>query len=106
MDQPMDKPLRQKSMLQILAGVDSNDKPILENVEAYRLEKDHHYELIKSPLFVRNLAAGDIFSLSPEAKALPKIVQRSGKLCLRVYRKENIEALELQLTPEVEKTGW
>lgn len=95
--------MRQKTMLQILAGVDSNEKPIMENVEVYRLEKEHHFELIKSPLFVRNMAAGDIFFLNQKEPGSAKILQRSGKLCIRVYRKENIESLELMLTPEVEK---
>lgn len=94
---------RHKSMLQILAGVDANEKPVLESVEVYALEKNHQYQLIKSPLFVRNLAAGDIFYLNPAEPGKVKVIQRSGKLCVRVYRKENIAELELRLTPEIEK---
>ena len=92
-----------KVLLQVLAGVDADDKAVMEHVEAYALEKDDYYELIKSPLFVRNLAQGDIFHLHNDDSGRVDVIQRSGKLCIRVYRKENIAELELRLTPEVEK---
>lgn len=99
----METDSRQTVELQLLAGVDAVGKSVMENVEVYALTKKNHFEMIRSPLFLRNLAAGDIFSIDGTKPGLTKVEQRSGRLCIRVFRKENIEELELRITPEVEK---
>lgn len=91
--------------LQLIAGVDSNGTPILERVSVLSQQREGHFKLLKSPVFLRNLAAGDIFSLSPQKPGLFQVVERSGKLCIRVFRKSGLEQIEEELTPQVEKLG-
>lgn len=97
----------QRAMLQLLAGVDSQGAPVMERVEAYAMEEKGCYEALRSPLFIRNLAAGDIFRIEASSQGDSQgqfsIVQRSGKLAVRVFCKTSIEELEQLLTPEVEK---
>ena len=98
-------PLRrtQEVRLQLLAGFDPQGQPVLEKLEAWALATEHCYELMRSPLFVRNLAAGDIFRLTRQTPGAFEVLRRSGRLTLRVYRRSDLDALERELTPEVEK---
>jgi hypothetical protein len=89
--------------VQLLAGTDSRGMPVLEKLEVKRLEQEGTYELLHSPLFVRDLAAGDVFSCENDNPASYTVIKRSGKLAVRVFCKENPEELETALTPEVEK---
>lgn len=97
----------ERAELQLLAGVDGQGAPIMERVEAYVMEEKGCYEALRSPLFIRNLAAGDIFRVAAGGQGDQagefSIVQRSGKLAIRLFCKSAIDALEQQLTPEVEK---
>ncbi len=93
----------QQAVLQLPAGRDSEGKQVIERVEVYVLEKDGHFELKASPLFVRNLARGDVIFVDEEKPDTFSIVERSGNLALRVFRKNDIHELENRLTPEVEK---
>ncbi|MGY8788932.1 MAG: DUF4265 domain-containing protein, partial [Pseudomonadales bacterium] len=77
--------------------------PVLEKLKAKRLEKEGTYELLHSPLFVRDLAAGDVFSCEDDNPASYTVIKRSGKLAVRVFSKENPAALDAALTPDVEK---
>ena len=88
--------------LQLFAGTDAGGKPVLEKLEA-AVQDNGLYELLRSPLFVRDLAAGDLFDLNPKNPADYRSVRRSGNLAIRVFRREGIEELEQYLTPEVEK---
>ncbi len=92
-------------LLQLPAGMDAAGNPVLEHAEAYALTKANHYELIRSPLFIRNLARGDIFHLNPHRPQDISVILRSGMLALRVFRKAGLDELEAQLSPEVEKLG-
>jgi hypothetical protein len=90
-------------LVQLLAGTDSQGMPVLEKLKAKRLEKEGTYELLHSPLFVRDLAAGDVYSCEDDNPASYTVIKRSGKLAVRVFSKENPAALDAALTPEVEK---
>lgn len=97
-------PRRTKEVrLQLLAGFDSQGQAVLEKLEAWALEAEHCYELIRTPLFVRNLAAGDIFRLTRQTAGDFKVLRRSGRLSVRVFRRSGLADLERELTPEVEK---
>ena len=89
--------------VQLLAGTDSQGMPVLEKLEVKRHEQEGTYELLHSPLFVRDLAAGDVFNCEDDNPASYKVIKRSGKLAVRVFCKDNPEELESTLTPEVEK---
>jgi len=101
-----DPPRRTREVrLQLLAGFDPQGQPVLEKLEAWGLEVEHCYELMLTPLFVRNLAAGDIFRVTPDSKGTFQVVRRSGNLSIRVFSRNALEGIERELTPEVEKLG-
>jgi hypothetical protein len=76
--------------------------PVLEKLPVKILPLGS-FELQQSPLFVRDLAAGDIFTCGNDNPADYSVLRRSGNLAIRVFRKAYIEELELSLTPDVEK---
>lgn len=93
----------QQSILQLPAGLDEAGQSVLEKIEVYVLDKPDHFELQKSPLFVRNLARGDIIVVDQQEPNKYSLVERSGNLAVRVFRKSDLDVLENNLTPEVEK---
>lgn len=90
--------------VQLMAGTDHRGMPILENLPVKRVQAGE-YELLKSPLFVRDLAAGDIFTCEHDNPASYTVLRRSGNLAIRIFRKVDLDLLEQELTPEVEKLG-
>lgn len=95
-----DKPLT--GTLQLVAGADDQGRPILEKLQVALLG-DGQFELLRSPLFVRDLAAGDIFTCDEKNPADYRVLRRSGNLAIRIFRKHDIDELEEYLTPDVEK---
>ncbi len=94
---------KQTAILQLPAGLDSHGQQVLERLQAGRLDREGYYEILQSPLFIRNLAKGDIIAVKPDTPDHFTLIQRSGNLAIRVFRKDDLGALELALTPEVEK---
>ena len=90
-------------LIQLVAGADSQGMPVLEKLEVKHLDQEGKFELLRSPLFVRDLAAGDIFTCVLDNPADYRVIERSGNLAIRVFRKEGIQELEEMLSPEVEK---
>jgi hypothetical protein len=88
--------------LQLVAGTDSQGAPVLEKLPV-KLLGDGQFELERSPLFVRDLAAGDIFTCHEDNPADYRVLRRSGNLAIRLFRKSGIAEVEDYLTPEVEK---
>jgi hypothetical protein len=81
-----------------LAGVDPEGQPVFESVlvEPFGDEADL-FRLVNSPLLTRNLAAGDQVRLTNPGSAQYELVQRSGNLCIRVFRRHQLMRLsELQ----------
>ena len=93
----------QSSLLQLPAGLDENGHTVLEKLQVYVLDKQDHFEVKKSPLFIRNLARGDIIYIDKQAPGQYKLLQRSGNLAVRIFRKTDLNVLEMTLTPEIEK---
>lgn len=60
------------------------------------------YRLLRSPAFVRGLAAGDKISFPADTPHGYKLIQRSGNLCLRILSKSNIDDVLQVLTPQIE----
>ncbi len=87
-----------------LAGVDPEGQPVFESVlvEPYG-DEENLFRLVHSPLLTRNLAAGDQVRLPNPGSAEYELVQRSGNLCIRVFRKHQLERLSERLTPLIEK---
>lgn len=87
-----------------LAGVGPNGEPVFESLTAEIVDAENQeLRLLKSPLFARNLAAGDRIKLENPAAAEYELLQRSGNLCIRVYRKHQLEPLAEYLSPALEK---
>jgi len=78
--------------IQLVAGTDSQGAPVLEKLEV-KLTEVGAFEMLRSPLFVRDLAAGDIFSCAPDNPADYQIMKRSGNLAIRFFRKDNVAPL-------------
>jgi hypothetical protein len=90
--------------LPFLAGINSLGEPILESIEVELLDAStQELRLLKSPLFARNLAAGDTVKLINISTSEYELLQRSGNLCIRVFCAYQLEKLAEQLTPEIEK---
>ena len=89
-----------------LAGIDDDEQPVFESLEVELLDPEtSHIRLLKSPLFARNLAAGDKLRIIDQGSAEYELVKRSGNLSGRVFRKYQVETLSQYLTPAIEKLG-
>ncbi len=95
-----------KTELPLLAGLNQAGEPVFENLQVEILPVDpRRMRLLKSPLLAKNLAAGDtILLINPDA-AEYELIKRSGNLCIRVFRKYQIDVLEESLTSAIEKLG-
>lgn len=60
------------------------------------------YRLLRSPAFVRGLAAGDKIRFPADTPEGYELIKRSGNLCLRVLSKSNMDEVLQVLTPEIE----
>ena len=90
--------------LPFLAGVDPGGEPVFENLIVTIVDpNDYQVQLTKSPLLIRNLAASDKIKLIDPASAKYELLQRSGNLAIRIFRKHQLDTLEEYLTPAMEK---
>ncbi len=99
--------------ISLVAGYRNDGEPVLEKlvVEAMApaskaretiAPATKEYRLLKSPAFVRSLAAGDRIRYPADTPAGYELIKRSGNLCIRVLRKEGIEEVANTLSPELE----
>lgn len=102
----------QALLLPLIAGYRPDGEGIVEQVPVTPLGDDHNpkatkpataqYRLLRSPAFVRGLAAGDKIRFPTDTDEGYELIQRSGNLCLRVLSKSNIDEVLQALTPEIE----
>lgn len=90
-------------VIELFAGNDPQGQPIVERL-AVKQNEDDSFQLVKSPAFIRGIASGDVVKLLPESKEFV-IEKHSGNLCIRVYARANLDEINEQLTPELEKLG-
>ncbi len=104
--------------ISLIAGYRNDGEPVMEKlvVEAMapatnspatkapgtKLPATKEYRLLKSPAFVRSLAAGDRIRFPADNPAGYELLKRSGNLCIRVLRKDGIEEVANALSPELE----
>ncbi|MEX0619612.1 MAG: DUF4265 domain-containing protein [Pseudohongiellaceae bacterium] len=92
--------------LPVIAGANARGEPVVEEIEAELVSRDPpEVRLVKSPLLARDYAAGDKLRIVNPETAEYELILRSGNLCVRVYRKQNIEEVADSLTPVLEKLG-
>ena len=89
--------------IEMLAGVDPQGQPVIEKLPV-QIDEHDQCTLIKSPAFVKGIAAGDLIKLNEDTKQF-EIIKRSGNLCVRVFSRGDIGALADALTGEIEKLG-
>jgi hypothetical protein len=89
--------------LPLLAGLNPEGEPIFEQVAVAAVEgSSDEFRLLRAPAFVRGLARGDRIRFPARTELGCELLQRSGHLTIRVFRKFNIEQAEQMLTPEFE----
>ena len=88
------------------AGVGPDEQPVFESLHVEVVDPaEQTVRLSKSPLLVRNLAAGDVIKLKNPATGDYEMERRSGNLSVRVIRRDDLEELAQYLVPEMEKLG-
>lgn len=87
-----------------MAGLNEDGEPVFEALQIEIVDaEDQQVRLLKSPLLSRNLAAGDRIKLINPAAGEFEMVQRSGNLAIRIFRRHQLAALADRLTPAMEK---
>lgn len=110
-DTPSDKTesgdgvISSQSTLELLAGRHPNGEMIVERVLVTPQPEADSYLLLKSPVFVRGIARGDVVQKMESPKGAFKVLQHGGNLCVRIFSKNENEALEQALTSALEKLG-
>lgn len=89
--------------IQMFAGNDANGQPFVEQLQV-KIDDDGLCQLIRSPAFIKGLAAGDIIRINPAHNQF-EIKTHSGNLCVRVFSKTDIRPLHEAISPEIEKLG-
>ena len=93
-----------RSELPFIAGVNDEGQPVFESILVEHLTSSpDEVRLLKSPLLTRNLAAGDKVRILNPSAAEYELIQRSGNLCIRVFRLNQMDRLAEYLTPIFEK---
>ncbi|UTA47972.1 DUF4265 domain-containing protein [Simiduia sp. 21SJ11W-1] len=90
-------------IIEMFAGYNPSGQPVAEKLQV-RANEDGTLQLVKSPAFIKGLAAGDTIKLDPKDQAF-EIVRRSGNVCIRVYAREDLGAIAEALTAALEKLG-
>ncbi|MDP1932664.1 MAG: DUF4265 domain-containing protein [Gammaproteobacteria bacterium] len=96
--------------ISLIAGYRSDGEPVMEKITVSVVEPDPaaknatgtQYRLLNSPGFIRGLAAGDRIRYPAETETGYELIKRSGNLCIRVLRKDNMEEVAQVLTPKLE----
>ena len=94
-----------QTTIELIAGHHPNGEIIAERVLVAPQQEPNSYLLLKSPLFVRGIASGDVIQQMDKPKGAFKMLQHGGNLCVRVFSKDSNEAFEQTLSAEIEKLG-
>lgn len=101
-----------ESTLELVAGRHPNGELVVEKVLVHPLPENGHYQVLKSPLFVRGIARGDVIHLQTdsETKGQFSVVKHSGNLSIRLFSKDDftsatLEPLQQHITSGLEKLG-
>lgn len=100
------EPEAQSTEVAFFAGLDEDEQPVFESLAVTIVDPgEQTVRLQKSPLFIRNMAAGDIIKLINPATGDYEMEKRSGNLSIRVFRRYDLEELAQYLVPAMEKLG-
>lgn len=91
--------------IDLLAGRHPTGQPVIERLPAVPVGERNQFWLLQSPMFVPGVARGDCIELLQNTPGGFRMRMRSGQLCVRVFCRDDIEAIESELTPAVERIG-
>lgn len=91
------------SQIELYAGIGPNGLPVAERLQVL-VNDNNECQLVRSPAFVKGIAAGDVIKLNSEDGQF-ELVRRSGNLAIRVISKQEIGPVAEAITPELEKLG-
>lgn len=97
--------------IELVAGRHPNGEWVFERVLVSRKPEPNTYQLLKSPVFVRGLARGDVIRQLEQPSGAFVVVEHGGNLCVRVFSKSSFEddntlaATRQTLLAEMEKLG-
>ena len=91
------------NVIELFAGNRPDGSPVVERIPVKVLEDDS-CQLVKSPSFIKGIASGDVIKMNSNDQSF-ELVRRSGNLCIRIFSKDDIEAIATDLTPQLEKLG-
>ncbi|WP_101758598.1 DUF4265 domain-containing protein [Oceanicoccus sp. KOV_DT_Chl] len=99
-----------ETTVSLIAGTHPNGEIIIEKILAHPQPKNNSFQLLKSPMFVRGIARGDVIQPLENTQGAFKVLQHGGNLCVRVFSKNSfatpaLEAIEQGLSSEFEKLG-
>jgi hypothetical protein len=97
--------MAQQTTIELIAGHHPNGEIIAERVLVSPQPEANSYLLLKSPLFVRGIASGDVIQQMDKPKGAFKVLQHGGNLCVRVFSREPNSVLEQEVTSAIEKLG-
>jgi len=95
--------MSQLHYIELFAGVRPDGESVAERLQVKPLDKEE-FELVRSPAFVKGIAAGDVVKLNEQERSF-ELLKRAGNLCIRVFAQENIKQLSIDMTPLIEKLG-
>ena len=94
-----------ESVIELVAGQHPNGDLVMEKLLVTPQQEKDSYLLLKSPVFVRGIARGDVIQQMEEPKGAFKILKHGGNVCIRLFAKESIASVQSGLTIDLEKLG-
>ena len=91
------------NVIELYAGSRPDGTPVVERLQV-KVTENHECQLVKSPAFIKGIASGDVIKINQDEQTF-ELVTRSGNLCIRVFSRDDIEAICEDLTPHIEKLG-
>lgn len=94
----------------LIAGRHPGGDWVFERLLVTRQPGDNRFQLLKSPVFVRGIARGDVIERQGSPEGAFRVIERSGNLCLRIltrqsFREPALDPLRQALVAEIEKLG-
>ena len=92
-------------IIELLAGRHPNGQPVIERLPAVAVGERNQFWLQQSPLFVPGIARGDCIELLHNTPGAFRMRMRSGQLCVRIFSRDALDAIAVELTPAIERLG-
>lgn len=106
----MTQPLPTEVTIDLVAGRRPDGEWVFERLLVTRETEPNTFRLLKSPVFVRGLARGDVIRQMDKPRGAFQVVKHGGNLCVRVFSKRDftepaLTPMRESLVSEMEKLG-